>query len=61
MLSTWLNIGGILLKKVFLANFSGKFQVRFSQVEHSIYHILGMVGPVDVKQEGNESTGCYPD
>ena len=33
----------------------------FSQVEHSICHILGIVGPIDVKQKGNESTRCYAD
>ena len=38
-----------------------KFKIRFSPVEHSICHILGMVGPIDVKQKGNESTGCYTD
>ena len=30
----------------------------FFPVEHSICHILGMVGPNDVKQKGIESTGC---
>ena len=28
-------------------------------VEHSICHILGMVGPIDAKQKGNESAGWY--
>ena len=26
--------------------------MRFSSVKHSICHILGMVGPIDVKQKG---------
>ena len=39
---------------LFLAIFSVKFQIRFSPVEHSIGHILGMVGPIDVKQKRNE-------
>ena len=29
--------------------------MRFSRVEHSICHILGMDGLNDVKQKGNES------
>ena len=29
--------------------------MRFSRVEHSICHILGMDGPNYVKQKGNES------
>ena len=61
MLSTWLNFGGILSETFFVANFSLKFQIRFSPVEHSICHILGMAAPIDVKQKGNESTGCYAD
>ena len=35
--------------------------MRFSQVEHAICYILGLVGPIDVKQKGNELTGCYAD
>ena len=30
-------------------------------MEPSISHILGMDGPIDVKQKRNESTGCYAD
>ena len=45
----------------FLSNFFVKFQIRFSPIEHSTCHILGMVGPIDVKQKGNESTGWYAD
>ena len=26
-----------------------------------LFAILGMVGPIDVKQKGNESTRCYTD
>ena len=36
-----------------------KFQMCFSPIEHSVSHISGMLGPVDMKQKGNESTGCY--
>ena len=39
------------VKNRFLANLYIKFQMRFSQVEHSICHILGMVGPIDVKKK----------
>ena len=60
MFSTWLNFGGIL-SETFLPNFYLKFQIVFSPIEHSICHILGIVGPVDVKQKGNELTGCYAD
>ena len=45
----------------FLVIFFCKISNPFSPVEHSICHILGMVGPVHVKQKGNESTGCYAD
>ena len=38
-----------------LDNFFIKFQIRFSRVEHSICHIVGMDGLNDVKQKGNES------
>ena len=43
------------------ANFYVKFQIRLSLVEPSICYILGMVGPIDVQQKENESTGCYAD
>ena len=45
-------------KKIILAIFLRKILKPFSAVEHYIYHILGMVGPIDVKQKGNDSTGC---
>ena len=57
MLKTWINIGEILPD--FLAIFLRKILNPFSAVEHYICHILGTVGPIDVKQKGNESTGCY--
>ena len=57
MLSTWLNFGGVLSETFLAIFFFVKFQIRFSPVEHSICHIL----PIDVKQKGNESTGCYAD
>ena len=55
MLSTWLNFG-----EIFLAIFY-KILNAFSTGEPSICHIFGMVGPIDVKQKVNESTGCYAD
>ena len=61
MFSVCLNCGGILSKTFFINNIFCKFQIRFSPIEHSICHILGKVGPIDVKQKGNESTGCYVD
>ena len=60
MLSTLLNFGEIL-PEFFLSDFLRKILNPFSAVEHYICHILGMVGPIDVKQKGNESTGCYAD
>ena len=58
-LSTWLNLEEFCKKN---SNFFFvRFQIRFSPFEHSICHILGIVGPIDVKQKGNESTGCCID
>ena len=50
MFSTWLNLGGIL-SKTFLSAFFVKFQVRFPSGKHSFCHILGMVGPINVKHK----------
>ena len=44
MLSTKLNFGGILPEKISMIFFV-KFKMRLSLIEHSICHILGMVGP----------------
>ena len=57
--ATWLNFREILPK--FFGDFFRKILNPFSPVEHSICHIFGMVGPIDVKQKGNESTECYAD
>ena len=46
---------------LFFSEFFCKILNWFSPVELSICHILGMVGPIDVKQKGNEWTGCYAD
>ena len=57
MLSTWLNFGEILIElidwsaKIFFCEFFRKILNPFSPVEQFICHILGMVGPVDVKQK----------
>ena len=45
-------------KKYYFSDFFCKILKPVSAVEHYIYHILGMVGPIDVKQKGNDSTGC---
>ena len=48
------------VKNIFVNSFV-KFQMSFSPTKHSICYTLGMVGTVDVKQKGNESTGYYTD
>ena len=48
-------------QQIVFSNFLHKILNPFTPVEHSICHILGMVGPIDVKQKGNESAGCYAD
>ena len=53
MVSTWWTIGGILSKTIFDELFR-KISNPLSTLEHSIRHILGMVGPVDMEQKGNE-------
>ena len=50
ILSTWLNFG-VILRKMLFRRFFNKILNPFSPVEHSICHILGMVGPIDVKQK----------
>ena len=60
MFSTWLNFGEIL-PELFFRDFLRTILNPFSAAEYYICHILGMVGPIDVKQKGNESTGCYAD
>ena len=52
---------GEILKKKFCSDFFRKISNPFSPVEHSICHVLGMVGANDVKQKGNESTEYYAD
>ena len=49
MVITRLDFGGIALKTLFLANFLRKFCKCFFKVKHSIGHISGMVGSIDVK------------
>ena len=61
MLSSWLNCGEIVPQIVFLAFFCLLNFKSVFPVQHFICRILGMVGPLDVKQKGNESTGCYAD
>ena len=57
MLSARLHCGWILSETFCFIN----FQNHLYPVKHSICHILGMVGPIDVKQKGNKSTGCCAD
>ena len=59
MVITWLDFEGILLETLFLANFLWKFRMSFFKVKHSIGHISGMVGPIDVKRKGGASVGYW--
>ena len=59
MLSTWIDFGGILLETLFLSNFLRKFRMCFCKVKHSIGHISGMVGPIDVKHKGGALVGYW--
>ena len=60
MFITWLDFGGILLEILFLPNFLRKFRMCFFKVKHSIGHISGMVGPIDVKRKGGALVGyCF--
>ena len=59
MLITWLDFGGILLEILFLPNFLRKFRMCIFKVKHSIGHISGMVGPIDVKRKGGASVGYW--
>ena len=60
MLITWLDFGAILLETLFfLPNFLTKIQMCFFKVKHSIRHISGMVGPIDVKWKAATSVGCW--
>ena len=57
LIKLWRNFAKISI----FSNILRKILNQFSAVEHYNCHILGMVGPIDVKQIGNESTGCYAD
>ena len=50
---------GIQLENIFLANFLRKFRMCFFKVKHSIGHISGMVGPIDVKRKKGASVGYW--
>ena len=47
------------VETLFLPNFLKKFQICFFKVKHSIGHISGMVGLIDVKRRGGASVGCW--
>ena len=50
---TWLDFRGVLLETLFfLQNFLWKFWMCFFKVKHSIGHISGIVGTIDVKRKG---------
>ena len=56
MLITWLDFVESLLETVYgVIFFSQNFGFVFFKVKHPIRHITGIVGPVDVKQEGSDS------
>ena len=57
MLPTWFHFASF----PFFIEFLRKILNPFSPIEPSICHILGMVGPIDMKQKENDSTGCYTD
>ena len=59
MFFTWLNFEEFCQE--LFSDFFRKISNPFSQIEHSICHMLGMVGPIDVKQKGNDSTESYVD
>ena len=59
MVIIWLDFGGILLEILFLPNFLRKFRMCFFKVKHSIGHISGMVGLIDVKRKGGALVGYW--
>ena len=59
MFITWLDLGHILFETLFLANFLQKFWMCFFKLKHSIGHISGMIGPIDVKRKGGASVGYW--
>ena len=59
MFITCWNFEGVLLTNFILVNFLLKFRMCFFKVKHYFGHILGMVGPIDVKQKGSASVGYW--
>ena len=59
MVITWLDFGGILFENLFFANFLRKYRMCFFKVKHSIGHISGMVGPIDVKRKRGALVGYW--
>ena len=59
MIITWLHFGRIQFETFFFANFLRKFRMCFFKVKHSIWHISGMVGPIDVKRKGGAWVGYW--
>ena len=55
MLIPWLDFEGILVKYFYFA----KFRMGFFKVKHSIGHITGMVGSIDVEQKGGALVGYW--
>ena len=58
MLLTWLNFSGIP-KGTSLGNFFSQFWMCFFMVKYSISHILGFVGPIDLKWKRRAFIGCW--
>ena len=59
MVIIWLDLEGVLLETVILANFLQKFLVCFFKIKHYFGHISGMVGRIDVKRKGSALVGYW--
>ena len=58
MLIAWLDFGWIL-SEIFCQIFFEDFRCVFFKVKHSIGHIWGMAGPIDVERKGGASAGHW--
>ena len=59
MLIKWLDFWNSVGNSFFLTNFLWKFEMCFFKVKHSVGHISGMDGPIDVKHKGGASVGYW--
>ena len=55
----WLKVTAVTLINKNLPNFLRKFRMCFFKVKHSMGHISGMVGPIDVKRKGCALVGYW--